>query len=297
MTSQFDEPLQMPDTVEIHSSHCFNHLTTVAKTGQKPGCLWLPRAVTFDSNTNKIFVVEGWFDFARVSIFSETGEFTDTFSHEQMEYPWGIAIYGDNVYVTDTINHLILHFKVASVVRFVASSGGKGSGKGKFNEPRQLTSSGKGELFVSDRNNHRIQIFDGNLNYLRQISHHSIREPCDVKLTANEIYVLCLPDSPCLHVFSLTGHKLRSLVTRGIGMQVVCPLFFCLTADGNIIISDWWTSQVQMFSSGGELLNQLGGVGSEVGVMQSPKGITLVNNLKLVVISQNINFSLQIFCH
>ena len=73
-----------------------NHAVAVAKEGQAPGELWYPNGAAIDPTTNHIYVAEGDFmpNFARVSIFSETGEYLRSYTHEYMESLQGIAIHG-----------------------------------------------------------------------------------------------------------------------------------------------------------------------------------------------------------
>ena len=71
------------------------------KKGRNPGELSSPRGVAIDKNSNHIYVAESYP--ARVSIFSESGEFLNVFTHEHMKCPFGIAIHRNNVYVSDTV--------------------------------------------------------------------------------------------------------------------------------------------------------------------------------------------------
>ena len=81
-------------------------IVAVGKKGQAPGELLNPCGVVIDENTNLIYVAEG-LDSRRLSIFSETGEFINTFTHRDMRDPWGIAIHRDNLYVTDKGVHAV----------------------------------------------------------------------------------------------------------------------------------------------------------------------------------------------
>ena len=80
-----------------------------------------------------------------------------------MKHPRGIVIHLNNVYITDQGVHRVFQFKIESDMRLVARLGGEGSDDGKFNHPEQLTVSAKGDVFVADYLNHRIQILDENL--------------------------------------------------------------------------------------------------------------------------------------
>ena len=182
---------QLPDVPQfVETSHLevpagtpyqeLGHLVAVDKRGRTCSDI-SPSGVTIDPTTSRIYIAEGLN--SRVSIFSDSGEFLETFTHKYMSYVWGIAIHGDNIYLTDAIGHYLLHFKVAVDHRFVTKVGCKGSKIGKFNGPNGLTVSSNGEIFITDEVNNRIIILDCNLHYKRHISHHSMTRPVDVKLT------------------------------------------------------------------------------------------------------------------
>ena len=273
-----------------------DHLTAVAKRGQAPGELWYPRAVAIDPATNRIYVTEGGFCFPRVSIFSEFGEYLNSYTHNSMKAFWGIAIHGNKLYVTDDCIHSVFHLKIYADFSLVARQGSSGSGLGQFYRPRQLSISPNGDVYIADQSNHRIQILDCFLNPIRVVKHPSMRKPCDVKLTTDEIYVLSSKDSLCVHVFTHTGDKIRSLITRGFTkeMQVLEPFYFCLDTKKNLIISDSLRRHIKIFSNEGSLLHTIGGHGHQVGMFIQPQGLALISNLKLVAVSNNHNYGLQI---
>ena len=112
-------------------------VVAVGERGMHPGELVAPQGVAIDENNGSIYVVDGSVS-NRVSIFSETGKFLDTFSHKGMTYPWGIAIHGDNIYVTDTMSHAVFHFKIEQQIRHIATFGSKGSYDVQLNDPHGL---------------------------------------------------------------------------------------------------------------------------------------------------------------
>ena len=300
MAARFPDIPQAVDPSETHINYCFDHLIACVKEGQAQGQPWSPSGIAIDCNNSQIYVTEVVYtlyglDTAQVAIFSETGKFLKTFSHPDMKCPWGIAIYRDNVYVTDTVEHSVFHFKVDTDFPLVARIGNLGSGIRQFNDPRQLTVSRYRNLFVTDYKNDRLKILDNRLRFLQHISHLSMKGPIDVKLTQYEVFILC-ESSPCIEVFSYPGDLKRSLVTRGdIGMQVPNPSFFCMDADDNLLICDSWSHQIKIFSKKGTLLHTLGKYGNGVGMFVHPRGIALINNQKLIIVSINTNYHLQIF--
>lgn len=205
------------------------------------------------------------------------------------------GIPGENVFLTDKVQSCILHFKFGKEVSFVERIGGRGSGMRQFKDPRQITVATNGELFIADRDNNRVQILDSNLKYDRQISHQSMTHPSDVKLKTGEVFVLSDTDSYCVHVFSYLGAKLRSVVTRGVGMDITRAYFFYVDANKNLVISDCFAHQVKIFSEDGALLHTIGELGHEGGKFYRPVGVASNDNFDLVVVSENISHELQIF--
>ena len=266
-------------------------VVAVGKEGKVPGG---PSGVAIDENTGYIYVIGGTLS-GRISVFSETGDFLNIFSHKGMTFPCGIALHRDNIYVTGTISHTMFHFKMKQQIRHVTTFGsGEGSSDQQLNGPRRVTVSTDGDVFVVDFFNHRIKILDQSLRFKRHVTHQSMKEPQDVKLTRDEMYVLC-NTSPCVLVLSHAGKITRSLITRGKGMQLSHAFFFCLDAEQNLLISDYKTHEVKIFSKDGTYLHTVGQEGHERGMLYHPEGIALTKDMSLVIVSDNNNFGLQIF--
>ena len=76
-------------------------------------------------------------------------------------------------------------------------------------------------------------------------------------------------------------------------MQAYDPVYFCLDAAGNIIISDNSAHRIQIFSKEGNFIQTIEGYGP--GKFDLPEGIALTEQLSLVVVSHNFKFTFQIF--
>ena len=267
-------------------------VVAVGKHGRAPGELFYPNDTAIERNSNQIYVTEGagFFDpFARISVFSEGGEYLSSFTHQEMELPSGIAIHGDNVYVSDTAAHAVFQFILGNAIQLVARIGTEGSGIGQFDSPDSLSVSYNGDVYVADCNNHRIQILSSSLQHRRTLTQQPINRPRDVKLTADTVYVLCL-ESSCVRVFSHAGEMLRSVVTQEISAYGISR--FCLDTSENIIISDSFANNIKVFSKEGTHIHTLGG---QAGETIRPTGLAITNQLSLVVASHNPNQGLLIY--
>ena len=269
---------------------------SVGKHGIGQRKLYYPEGIAFDERTQLIYVVNGDPSSAsRIIVFSVTREYINGFCRGQFETPMGIAMNGGEVYVSDVGLDSIFHFKLPGF-QLITKVGKKGTGKGEFSSPRQLTVAPNGSVFVADTNNNRIVVMTNSLEFQQLIKHASMTRPCDVKLVDNKVFVLSSSDSPCLHVFSRSGEKLRSFITRGArgNEQVKRGYFFCLDKQQNILISDWADSSIKVFSQEGALLHTLGCTQKRKKKIE-PTGIVVTND-KIICASSNTMFCLHIFC-
>ena len=280
-------PVSVPRHATIHTS-----IVASGKYGSAPGELYLPHGVAIHEETHQIFVVNRIND--RVEIFSETGEFLNQLGVGQLPDPWGIATHGDSVYVSCQGDHTVSMFSLTEMCH-VRKIGSEESNNGQFS-PLQLTTDPIGRVFIADTYNDRICIHDPDLKHLRNITHESMSAPYDIEVSRDRLYVLCPDSTPCMLVLTLEGDKLYSLITCGEGMDVISPWFFCLDPLNNFVISDFGSHSIRVFSPEGNLLHTIGREGHQPGMFYHPHGIAVTPNRRLVCVSENRNYGLQIFC-
>ena len=222
--SRLGEIVELPVYVP-HYATCHTPVVATGKTGRAPGELYYPEGVAIHDETHQIFVANRVND--RVEIFSETGEFLYQLGVGQLSGPCGIAIHGDSVYVSCWHDDTVSKFSLTEMCR-VRRIGGEGSNNGQFYSPRQLTTDPIGRVFIADNGNRRICIHNPELNHLRNITYQAMLRPSGVKVSRDRLYVLCPHNNPCMHILTLEGDKLHSLITSREGIVVLRPLFFCL---------------------------------------------------------------------
>ena len=269
---------------------------SVGKQGMAKGELYHPRGVAFDEQSKMIYVAnESFFTPANISVFSITGEYIDRFCQGQVENPYGIAISDNNVFVSDWESHCVYKFTLPKF-QLVTKVGKEGIGVGEFNSPRHLSVTTDRSVLVADWGNDRIVVMDTDLKHTRYIEHRTMTFPVDVKVNNNKLYVLSDTDSPCLHVFSLTGKKISSLITcdvRG-NAQVRQCYSFCFDKKQNILMSDNGAGNIKVFSQEGALLHSLGDTQGRDKTIK-PLGITLTDSNNIICTSDYTKFKLHIF--
>jgi DNA-binding beta-propeller fold protein YncE len=72
-----------------------------------------------------------------------------------------------DIYVSDGYGNARVH-KYTPDGRLLTSWGEPGTDRGQFNLPHNITCDGDGWVYVADRENHRVQVFDGNGKYETQ---------------------------------------------------------------------------------------------------------------------------------
>lgn len=87
--------------------------------------------------------------------------------NEKFNYPTGIALRGDVMYVTDEYNHRVQ--KVTTSGEFLSRFGSKGSDDGQLNSPRGICINPEGKIFVAEVSNHRVSVFDADESFLYHI--------------------------------------------------------------------------------------------------------------------------------
>ena len=107
-----------------------------------------------------------------VLVLNEVGHEVLRIEEEQnskLKHPCGVAVGSNNsIYICGSYCHCILKYNANGKVLQIAGKIGKG--KGEFQNPAGLAVTENGEVFVCDTSNFRIQVFDEELQYKREIS-------------------------------------------------------------------------------------------------------------------------------
>jgi DNA-binding beta-propeller fold protein YncE len=146
-----------------------------------------------------------------------------------------------NTYISDGyINSRVA--KVDKNGKWLMSWGTPGDGPGQFNTPHSIAVDAQGEVYVADRGNRRIQVFDGEGKFLRQIT-------IDVPVDANS--------HPAIGA--------KPTATTG-SMAPGAPWAICITPGPHPVLfaSDGFPGRVYKLSLDGKVLGVLGESGKQL---------------------------------
>ena len=282
-------PQVKPIVPDYKTKHLPTAYSCKKNTDQKaPGELNYPRSLAIHYKTGNIYIADQ--DNHRVQVFSYNGDYLFMFC-EKMNVPRGICISLNKVIVTQLNGHCMNVYEVGG--KLVKSVGSEGSGEGQFQHPQGLDVSDRNNnIYVCDYSNNRVQIFTEDLKFHSMLGIGVLKCPRDVKVPRDRVLVLD-GSNPCLFVFSSDHVLTNRLITRG--KQTNSPYCFDIDREYNIIMSDYNSNCVYVFSQEGEQIHKFGKAGQGLGEFCCPYGIALDNTGRIIVVDYKNTALLQIF--
>ncbi|CAI8040224.1 Tripartite motif-containing protein 3 [Geodia barretti] len=221
--------------------------------GNTESRLIAPTGVAISSD-NTVFVVGGNHC---VMKFTLEGQFIASVGSKgsgqlQFNTPYATAYNHTNnrVYICDTCNHRITILN--NDLTFHDNFGSRGSEAGQFNRPRGISVSRKGNVFVADCWNNRVQIFDANGRHLSSITHTGAGEglggPVSVAVGPDDWVYVVEYDYLRVSVFDENGKYVKSFGKRGNkDGEFKNPFAIAVRDDGYVFVSDTFNDRVQIF--------------------------------------------------
>ena len=108
-----------------------------------------------------------------VQVFSEDGTPVKRIGSKgngngEFQYPWGLLLVGDRLYVSDNSLHRVQCFSVTTG-QYIGQFGCNGKENGQFSNPYGMSTDGKGNILVADYSNNRVQVFKENGTFVQVI--------------------------------------------------------------------------------------------------------------------------------
>ena len=189
---------------------------------------------------------------ASIQVYTLWGDYVTTHTPQIHHFcPWGIAYKAQTIFLSDIRSNRVLSlndFAVVVVREFNSIA------FPKLKSPKGLACDRDSNVYVADRDNNRICVFDCELNFLGTFRHQLLQRPRDVSVIDNELMVLT-ESEPFILVFSLSGEMIRAI--DKLKLRILEPWFFYVEENRNIYISDYGTNSFKLFSEEGEMREEL----------------------------------------
>ena len=128
--------------------------------------------------------------------------------------------------------------------KFVMEWGKKGKGQGEFTLPHSIAVDARKRVYVADRDNSRIQVFDLNGKFLDMWP--NIRFPLSIVVSKDQFLWICDGQSNKFLKYTLDGKLVYSFGTfGGEPGQFWGPHQFSVDSDGNLYAVEVWGGRVQ----------------------------------------------------
>ena len=152
-----------------------------------------------------------------------------------------------NIFVSDgyTNSRVVKYDKWG---KFLKSVGTRGAAPGQMNTPHGMQVDAKGNVYVADRGNYRIQVFDNNLT-LRAIYDH-VGQP----------WTLCITPGPHQYMYSSNSYP-----------------------DNNNNLVMPWTGEIYKMELDGTVVGKFGKAGKQLGQFSTTHGIDCRNENELMI--------------
>ena len=169
---------------------------------------------------------------------------------DQFEYPTGVCIVGDNMYVVDKQNHRIKKHELGGT--FVSSFGAIGAGNDNFFFPENIVSDGT-YLYITDSANHRVKTHDLDGVYVSQFG--SAGSGDDNFSYPIGITVL----NGYLWIADKQNNRVKQHTTAGIYTSQITGFSFpegIATINGEIVIADSANKHIDFYTTAGSFLRR-----------------------------------------
>ncbi|XP_065895910.1 E3 ubiquitin-protein ligase TRIM71-like [Dysidea avara] len=208
--------------------------------------------------------------------------------YRRLDRPYGVAVSKDGIIaISDWGSHQVkkysLQGKLLSVIGNII-----GNNNGQFNIPRGLVFSSNNMLYVVDRWNFRVQVFQQDDKFAFKFGNKGsnpgqFQNPIRIAIdTSNRVLVTDI-DGNHISLFSHTGNFIS---------RITCdrPYAIAVSPDGHIIAGCHGdSSRIKVWSPTHQLINQFGKKGSQQGEFKSISGIAMDSTGTIYVAEYNNN--------
>ena len=235
--------------------------------------------------TNKCVIVLDY-NFALLAVIGQGS------GDSRLVSPIGVAVRKDGIIaVSDWGSHQVKKYSLQGQLLSVIGNN-KGNKHGQFNGPRGLVFSSTNMLYVIDKRNHRVQVFQPDDNFAFAFGSEGsnpgqFQKPVRIAIDTDNTVLISDYGGNHISLFSHTG----SFISR-----ITCdsPLAITVTPDGYIIAGCGGDdNKIRVWGPTHQLIHQFGKKGSQQGEFNIILGIAM-NSTGTIIVAEKENNRLQV---
>lgn len=170
---------------------------------------------------------------------------------------------------------------------------------GYFHKPHGVAVDGQGYIYVTDFDDHRVQVFDAAGNFVRKWGYFGndpgeFIQPMGITVDdwANRVYVTEMGNER-IQVFDKNGTFLTVFGSAGSAPGQLFDAHDIAIGGKGLYVADTWNHRIQIFDKTGGVAHLWGGQGSGPGQFDTPKAIAFYQGL--VYVADSGNDRVQVF--
>ncbi|KAI6649907.1 PEP-CTERM domain protein [Oopsacas minuta] len=254
-----------------------NPILKVCKRGRGNGELHNSKGIAVDRASNELYICDK--GNGRIQVLNTEGKYLRSFGTDHLKEPYGICLSKDEVFVTDRAKESLVKFSLSG--QFLKETGSRGHTEGRFTHISGLCHEAR-LIYVCDCDIQRIQIFDSNLNFIKEFGHRELKKPRDITVFSDRIYILS-QRSNSIYCYNRDCTLQNIIQLTGQEQQMTLALFFTIDKKGNFLITDNTANYIRIFSPEGVMKHILGR-----GHLFSLYGIVLDNSDNIICVNSGI---------
>ena len=234
-----------------------------------------PRQLAIHSISGNIFVADYYTE--KIQVFDNTGHYL--YHMPTPPQPMGLCLSDDFIFVTTDQGKLV-KIRISNKITV----------KSAVTERWAFGMDISSNIYVCERFNQSVSVFDKNLNFLKRIPLKSPHFTSDtrtysIRLHENNMYVMFIWSDYCLQVFSQDGQLIRGVIRSS---DIELSYLFSLDRIGNIIVADYLGHKIKIFSNSGQLIHSISNDSqTEDQKLSNPRGISVDKQNNIVVAHSN----------
>ena len=154
---------------------------TIGSTGTGDGKFRFPAGIDIDADDN-VYVASK----LKLQKFNRNGEHVIK-SVGSRKGIRGVKVHNERVYVCDRDNDHILVYGLE--LTFLREFGTRGTGEGEFISPYDIDFDAKGNAYVTDSGNNRVQVLKEDGQFLREFGREKLIDPLGIHIAGDYVYV------------------------------------------------------------------------------------------------------------